>query len=57
MGTAVLSVLDRLVVQVNDRLVFLTVLLDPSVAFDMLDDSIFLKRLHVTFKVQGTSLE
>ena len=55
--TAVLSVLDCLLVKADERLVSLVVLLDLSAAFNMLDHSMLLKRLEMTFGVQGIVLE
>ena len=55
--TAVLNVLDCLLVKADERLVSLIALLDLSAVSDTLDHSILLKRLEVTFGVQGAALE
>ena len=49
--TAVLSVLNCLLVKANERLLSQIVLLDLSAAFNTLDHSILLRRLEVTFGV------
>ena len=49
METAVLSVLDCLLVKADERLFSLIALLDLSAAFDTLDYSILLERLEATF--------
>ena len=55
--TAVLSVLNSLLVKADERLVSLIALLDLSAAFDRLDHFILLKRLEVPFGVQEAALE
>ena len=49
--TAVLSVLNCLLVKADERLVSLIALLGLSTAFNTLDHSILLKKLEVTFGV------
>ena len=52
-----LSVLDGLLVSADERLVSLVVLLGPSAAFDMLDHTILLQWLEMTYGVRGTVLD
>ena len=51
-----LSVLNGLLTDADDKQVSLTALLDLSAAFDTLDHSVLLKRLEITFGVRGTVL-
>lgn len=55
--TAVLSVLNELLVNADNRLVSLVALLDLSAAFDTLDHSVLLKRLELTFGIRSTVLD
>ena len=54
--TALLSVVDGLLRNANDRLVSVLALLDLSAAFDTLDHPILLQRLETTFGISGTVL-
>ena len=54
--TALLSVVDGLLRNADDRLVSVLALLDISAAFDTLDHPILLQRLETTFGISGTVL-
>ena len=54
--TALLSVVDGLLRNADDRLVSVLTLLDLSAAFDTLDHPIFLQRLETTFGISATVL-
>ena len=53
--TALLSVVDGLLRNADDRLVSVLALLDLSAAFDTLDHPILLQRLETTFGISGTA--
>ena len=54
--TALLSVVDGLLRNADDRLVSVLALLDLSAAFDTLDHPILLQRLETTFGISGSVL-
>ena len=54
--TALLSVVDGLLRNADDRLVSVLALLDLNAAFDTLDHPILLQRLETTFGISGTVL-
>ena len=54
--TALLSVVDGLLRNADDRLVSVLALLDLSAAFDTLDHPISLQKLETTFGISGTLL-
>ena len=55
--TAVLSVMDSLLTNSDEKSVSLVALLDLSAAFDTLDHSILLRRLEITFGIRGNVLK
>ena len=55
--TAVLGVMNGLLLKADQRLVSLMAFLDLSAAFDTLDHCILLKRLDVTFGIRGVVLD
>ena len=55
--TAVLSVMDSLLTNSDEKLVSLVALLDLSAAFDTLDHSILIRRLEITFGIRGNVLK
>ena len=55
--TALLHVLENLLVQTDNKMVSILALLDLSAAFDTLDHQILLTRLQITFGIEGTVLE
>jgi hypothetical protein len=55
--TAVLSVFQDLLSKMDQSLLSFTAFLDLSAAFDTLDHSILIQRLHTTFGIRGTVLK
>ena len=53
--TALLKIVNDLLLSLDDGNVFLLALLDLSAAFDTIDHSISLHRLHHDFGIQGTA--
>ena len=54
--TAVLSVMDSLLKNTDEKHVSLVALLDLSAAFNTLDHTILLRRLEITFGIRGSAL-
>ena len=54
--TALLKVVNEILLKVNNQLVTLPIFLDLSAAFDTFDHDTMLRRLEYSFGIEGTSL-